>query len=61
MIRPFLPPPESARCCAEKWCGYYMARCPERRAPGSDVYEEHRAAESKGKRVRRVSPPREVA
>ncbi len=59
--RPFLPPPDPDRCCAVTWEGYYCARCPNLRAPGSDVCEEHRAAESKGRQVRRVSPPREVA
>lgn len=58
MTRPFLPPPDPKRCCAAKWCGYYNARCPARRATGSDVCETHRAAESKGQRVARVKPAR---
>ncbi len=57
MTRPFLPPPDPARCCAEKWCGYYMARCPYLRAPGSDVCEEHRTEEAAGRKVRRVKRP----
>ncbi len=61
MTRPFLPPPEAERCCAVTWEGYYAARCPYWRVKGFDVCETHRTAESKGKRVKRVSPPREVA
>jgi len=57
MTRPFLPPPEDVRCCAVTWVTFYAARCPNLRAPGSDVCEEHRAAESKGRRVRRVRKP----
>jgi hypothetical protein len=57
MRRRFLPAPEAARCCAATWCGFYMARCPSRRAPGSDVCAEHRAAEAKGRKVRRVKSP----
>jgi hypothetical protein len=60
MTRPFTPPPNPARCCAVTWEGYYAARCPERRAPGSDVCAEHRAAEAGGRRVRRVKRPARV-
>jgi hypothetical protein len=58
--RPFLPPPDPDRCCAAAWSGYYMARCPYRRAPGSDVCEAHRAVEAKGRSVRRVKRPARV-
>jgi hypothetical protein len=57
MTRPFTPPPDADRCCAVTWEGYYCARCPNRRAPGSDVCAEHRAAEARGRRVRRVEKP----
>ncbi len=57
MSRPFTPPPEQSRCCAVTWAGYYAARCPARRAHGSDVCEEHRASEAAGRQIRRVKRP----
>ena len=60
MTRPFTPPPDPDRCCAVTWEGYYAARCPSRRAPGSDVCETHRVAEAEGQKVRRVKRPARV-
>lgn len=61
MTRPFLPPPDSKRCCAITFCGISRARCHALRAPGSDVCEEHRAAESRGRMIARVKPARRIA
>ncbi len=61
MTRPFLPPPVDLRCCAVTFEGYYCAHCPYPRVKGSDVCETHRDMEKKGRRVRRVSPPRATA
>ncbi len=61
MTRPFLPPPEPARCCAAEWCGYYNARCPDRRILGSDLCQKHRDLLAAGRKVRRVKAPKEIA
>ncbi len=65
MTRPFLPPPDEVRCRAtvhrDGWTWWTGQRCEQRRAKGSDLCARHREMESKGKRVVRVSPPREVA
>ncbi len=54
MKRPFLPAPEPERCCAVTFQGYYAARCPYRRAPGSDLCPAHRDLVAEGRRVKRV-------
>jgi hypothetical protein len=61
MTRPFTPPPDVLRCCAVTFCGISRARCPARRAPGSDVCEEHKDAEGKGRWIVRVKPARRIA
>ncbi len=57
MIRPFLPPPEMARCCAVTWETYYAARCPYLRVKGSDLCQKHWDLMLQGRKVRRVKRP----
>jgi hypothetical protein len=61
MTRPFLPPPEAARCCAVVSRNGFSARCPRRREWPSDLCRRCEEQALKGQRIVRVSPPREVA